>query len=507
MKNIFAKPHSCIEPLPPLFVADSNRKRQLKIIGLLALLLQLFIAGCQSTGIGTSSPHPLQRIEVDSTAGSDTGGRISLFLNLKRPDNNGVRMDVSKIEILNDTIWLPITSHPLEIDAAEIGSGQIFLGRGVLPAGRYQRLRFTLQHASIGKEDGTRVFLALDSLSLELPIAQTIDLKQGDSQSLFISWDEEASLRTPPLLKPDLTIIPNLKQMATDLAYATCPEINTVYVMRTDKNWVCDSFGVTGNPTYLTTTSLLSEKRLYILTPAEAAIKVVELPENIVIDSFHIPMTIKPSFMTLSSDGQWAYILDSQDDYLLRINLSSGNMSNRVHLGYQPEYAAYIESHNLLAVGATISQSISLLDANTLAEVGEIPTTGSPKGLLAWNDMLYISEGDANTITIYDLNSRTIDSRLNVGFYPHRLLQNNNRIYVSNRDSRSISIIQPGQLGIAREIYLNGRPQEMTVEENSKWLYVGNRDIGGLSVIDATINRVSGEILFGAAPAGLAVLQ
>lgn len=485
-----------------------GERQPLHLIGLLTLLLLLFSAGCQSTGSGASSSlFPQQRMEVDSTGDSNTGGRIGLFLNLKSPVNMGVRMDVSKIEILNDALWLPITSQHLEIDAAKLNHGQLFLGRGLLPAGHYQRLRFTLQQASISKEDGSRVFLALNSLSFELPLPQIIDLKQGDSRSLFITWDEEASLRTPPILKPNLSITPNLKQMATDLAYAACPEINTIYVLRTDKNWVCDSFGVSGHPTCITTTSQLSENRLYILSPAEAAIKVVELPENTIIDSFHIPMTSDPSFMALSSDGQWAYVLDQQDDYLLRIDLSSGNLNNRVHLAYQPEYVTYIDGHNLLAVGATLSQAITLLDANTLAEVGEIPTTAAPKGLLAWDDLLYISEGDANTITVYDLNRRVIDSRLNVGFYPHRLLQNNNRIYVSNRDSKSISIIQPGQLGIAREMYLNGRPQEMIVEENSKWLYVGNKDIGGLSVIDATINRVSGQILFGAAPEGLAVIN
>ncbi len=483
-----------------------NRERLIKVATVLTLLLQLIITGCKTTG--TSSSHHLQqKMEVNNTAVANSGGRISLFLSLKTPDNQGVRLDVSQIDILHDDIWLPLTSSPLTINAAEIGSQQLFLGRCLLPPGQCRRLRFTLQQASILKNDGSQIFLGLDSTMVELDLPTALDLRRGDSQSLFITWDEETSLRTSPILKPTLSITPNLKQITTDLAYAACPEINTIYVLRTDKNWVCDSFGISGHPTCLTAIRRQSSDRLYILSPQDAVINVVAIPENNIINSFRIPMTTKPTFMTLSSDGSWAYILDTQNDYLLRMDMDSGNLDKRVRLGYQPEYATYINAHNLLAVGSTISQTISLLDANTFAKVGEIPTTGTPEGLLAWDNLLYICEGSANSVTVYDLNRRTILSRQNVGFFPHRLLQSDNQIYVSNRDSNSISIIHPRQLGIAREINLDGTPIEMAVEENSRWIYVGNKTIGGLSVIDATINRISSQILFGAVPMSLAVIQ
>lgn len=471
-----------------------------------ALLILLLLFGCQATSGKLARRLPP---EVDNTSGAqeENAARLSVFLNLKSPSSQGIRMDVTSIEILADDVWMPITSQPIAIDASAIGPGQLFLGRCRLPGGRYQKIRLGIERASILKRNGDRIFLALASPTVEINIPNTLTLAAQDSQSLFIIWDEEESLRTPPHLRPLLTIPRNLKQMPADLAYAACPEINTVYVIRTDKNWVCDSFGVTGHPTYLTAAAQQSKKRLYLLSPAEAEIKVVELPANNLVDSFPVPMTSKPSFMALSDDARWAYVLDAQDDYLLRIDLDSGNLANRVHLGYEPKCLTYIGGHNLLAVGATMSQTVSLLDANTLAQVGEIPTNGTPEGLLAWENLLYISEGRANTVMIYDLNHRAPLSRLNVGFFPYQLFQNDRHIYVGNRDSNSLSILQPGQFGIAREIDLGGRPLEMTADVHSRWLYVGNQKIGGLSVIDATTNRVSGEILFGAVPKGLAVLQ
>ena len=483
---------------------QKRRSNRYRILPMLLLLLQF--VGCQAT---TGRLSSTLRPEVDNTAGAndENSARLSFFLNLNNPTHQGIRMDVSAIEILADDVWLPVTSQPIPIDAAEIGKGQLFIGRCRLPVGRYHKIRFNIDRASILKPNGDRIFLALDNQFAEINIPETLNLSPNDSRSLFINWDEANSLRTPPILRPILTIPHNQKQISTDLAYAVCPTINTVYVLRTDKNWVCDSFGVSGHPTYLAAATQQSNKRLYILSPTEAAIKVIELPSNNLIDSFPIPMTTKPSFLAVSEDARWAYILDTQDDYLLRMDLTSGSLCNRVHLGHDPEYLTYISGHNLLAVGSTLSQTVSLLDANTLLQVGEIPTTGAPEGLLAWDNLLYISEGSTNTVMIYDLNHRKSLSRLSVGFFPHRLLQSDNHIYVSNRDSNSISILQPGQLSIAREIALNGRPLELAVDLNSRWLYVGNQKIGGLSVIDATTNRLSGEILFGAVPMGLAVIQ
>ncbi|MDH5298140.1 MAG: hypothetical protein OEV91_03905 [Desulfobulbaceae bacterium] len=415
-------------------------------------------------------------------------------------------MDITAIDILSDTTWLPVSTQPIEMDAPTIGAGQLFLGRCKLPPGRYQRLRFTLGQASIRNNNGQRFFLALDAPTVEIEFPAALSLERTESRSLFITWDEENSLRTPPILRPTLYIAPELKQMVADLAYVACPDIDTVYVIRTDKNWVCDSMGVTGHPSCLAAVTANSRQRLYILAPKEAAIKVLELPNNFV-DSLRIPMTVDPEFMTVSPNGRWAYILDAGGGYVLRMDLETGDVTTRVRLGHQPRYATYIAESNLLAVTSALSQTVFLLDPTTLTEVGQIPTGRDPNGLLAWDNLLYITESGANTVTICDLNTRTIRSRLTVGFSPRRLIQNDNQIYVSNHDSDSISILQPGQLSIVREINLTGPPLEMAAAPKNRWLYAGNEKIGGLSVVDATTNRVAGQIIFGATPQGLAVIQ
>jgi len=474
---------------------------------LLALAMLLLFCGCQAASQGAG--HPVSRPELNATADGDRdGARLSLFLSLKTPATRGVRMDVSRIEILADTSWLPVSLQPIEIDAATLGGGQLFLGRCLLPANRYQRLRFTISQGSMLHNNGERIFLALDSPTVEVNLpGGGLALEHGDSHSLFITWGEEESLQAPPILRPALSIAPRLKQMVADLAYVACPEIDTVYVIRTDKNWVCDSLSVSGGPTCLAVDTNGSRKRLFILTTREAAIKVVELPTNNIVDSFAIPMTPKPAFMAVNPAGSMAYVLDAEGGYLLRMNLETGTLEARVRLGYQPDYVTYIADQNLLAVASSLSQSVFLIDPATLASTGTISTGQTPRGMAALNDLLYIAESDTNSVSIYDLNNQSLRSRLSVGFAPRRIIQHDNQIYISNHGSDSISILQPEQLSIAREIALNGHPLEMAVEQNRKWLYVGNESIGGLTVVDASINRVAGEILFGATPMGIDVIE
>ncbi|MDH3360413.1 MAG: hypothetical protein OEL55_06025, partial [Desulfobulbaceae bacterium] len=301
------------------------------------LLNLLMLTGCSTTSSLFSAPQQ-QQFEIKSTANDLNSGRISLFLNLKNaPARHGIHMQVSKIEILNETTWLPIAIKIQDINAEKIDKHQLFLGRGQLPTGNYHRLRFTLsQQASSLRDDGKRILLNVKSPIVEINLPSVLDLNQGDSHSLFVTWDEANSLPSPPFLQPAWSISPNKKQMSTDIAYAACPAINTIYVIRTDKNWVCNSFGINGHPSCISATANQATNRLYILSPTRAEIDVVELLTNFIVNTFQIPMTSNPANMIISKDEQWAYILDNQEDYLLQINLSSGELEKRIQLGFQP---------------------------------------------------------------------------------------------------------------------------------------------------------------------------
>lgn len=474
-------------------------------LGAMVLLALVLLAGCQAGFLpaARSSPPPLAALQGD---GADTA-RLSFFLSLQDPDGPGIRLEVASLEVLGDGTWVPVAAEPLRLDSAAVGSGQVFLGGRAVRPGRYQRLRLTISEGTVRRDTGAYEPVPVEPARVELEIPSPLFLGEDDSFSVFVTWDVQASLPGSGRLKPALTVAPQLRPMLVDLVYVACPEIDTVFVVRTDKNWVADSFGLRGRPTYLAMDPNPLRRRLYVLAAREASIKVVDISSQRVIDFFRIPLTDAPSFLTISRDGRWAYVLDERGSHVSRLEADTGQSAARVRLGYRPQHAAYLAGPNLLAVSSGLSQEVLLLNPQDLTEVGRILTGSAPHGLLEAGGRLYIAESGDHTVSVYDLTTRRVLSRFAVGLSPHRVLADRDHIYVSNPGNGSVSVLLPGQVGVVREIHGLGRPLEMALDPGERWIYVGDEQQAGLAVIDATANYLAGYIRLGARPLGLAVLQ
>jgi len=469
----------------------------------LAVLLLVVLGGC----VPVEKEDKALLADIGNENDTINTARLSLFLTLKDPKGPGVRLELTNLEILADKAWLPVTSAPLKLDSEKIVASQVFLGGRAVPPGSYGRLRFTVTQSSYRLGSGEYQPASTGPDTLELELASPLFIDKDDSQCLFLTWDVLESLERYEKFRPVMTVAPPLRQLFVDLVYVTCPDIDTIFVIRSDKNWVTDSFGVRGHPTYIAMDPDPSSQHLYVLASRESRIKVVELNSQRVVDSFSIPLIREASFMTISPDGNWAYVLDKRDSYLSLLDLQSGTLVNRVRTGYEPQYETYLVDRNILAVSSVISQTVSLRDPLNLNEVISIPVGYSPDGLLVSNNQLYIAERGANTVAIFDLETNQIKSRLSVGFGPRRLLDNGNQIYVSNYDDGSLSVIYPGQLDVGREIQGLGRPLEMVFDLNYSSIYVGDEREAGLAIIDSNINQLVGYIKLGARPLGLAIIQ
>jgi len=459
--------------------------------------------------LGSCQPglNPASQPTADLKRDGNDSARLSLFLNLKEPTGPGIRLEISNIEIFAENAWLPITEGPLVLDSKEISANQVFLGGRWLPPGIYERLRFSLNKGSVLQSQGKFEAVSFDPFLVELSFPAPFPLNKNDSQSLFLTWDVQETLTGgADRLLPALTITLPLKQMIADLIYVACPDIDTIFIIRTDKNWVADSFGIRGRPTYLAIDVDPSRQRLYVFASRDSTIKVVNISSQRIVDTFYIPNIGVNAFMTVNPDAGSAYVFDERNNNLNRLDLFTGNLLTRLRLGYRPQYATYLSVSNLLAVSSSFSQFISIHDPVNLNQIRNI-ACNSPDGLLSLDNLLYIAESGSNSVSIYDFASNRMLSRLTVGYTPRRLLYNGDKIYVSNYDSGSLSVIMPGQLGVSREIFGLGQPLEMAFNQNNRWLYVTDDQKNGVAVIDTTTDLLMNYLNLGAQPAGMAVIQ
>lgn len=469
----------------------------------LTLMFLTMLGGCQPLTPGKKISSSL----YESPRDAYNSARLNGFLTLKDDEGPAIRLEVASIEVLVNNLWLPLNHEPLKIDSTELGAGQLFLGGLAVPPGHYQRLRLTVTKGEVQNSAGKYVAVVQEPLILQLSLAGGLNLQAEDSRSLFLTWDVESSLLPDDSLNPVLTAVTSTRQLQLDLVFVTCPNIDTIFVVRADKNWVVDSFGVKGRPTYLAIDPDSSRQRLYVLAADERMIKVVDLSSYRVLDFFRVPLNDAPTFMTISPDAQVAYLLDKDSGYLSRMDLTTGRISARVLLGYQPGYALFLNNQNQLAVSLTLSQRVLLLDPVSFGIMGTITTGSEPQGLAVSDNQLYVAESGNNSVSITDLNRLSSHSRMTVGFNPRRLLVIGDQLYVSNYLDGSVSVLMPGQLGVVQDIFDLGHPLDLAYDQFYHRVYVADEEAGALAVINSNANQFLRRIFLGARPFGLAVIQ
>ncbi len=464
------------------------------------VLVAFLSVGCFPQGQSGTGGSPL--LPARQTEGEAT---LSLFLQAGEGGGPPVWVRIDDFAIKGGERWFPLALGRNELRSRELDqAGQLFLGRGGVPPGDYDRLRITLDKAAL-ERGSEKLMLSLAEQAVEISLSEPLSIAKGDSLCLFLTWHFRSSLKGKATLAPVLDVEVQSIPLSTDLVYVTCPEIDTVYIVRTDQNQVCGSVGVHGGPTCIEVRSDLN--RFYVLSSDDPSVGVFELTANRHLDRVRIPFGRDIPYMAVGPQGRWAYILERDANRLLRLDLFNGALVGRMSLGARPQYITYPKGRDLLAVSSAYGHEVSLIDPESLRTVQKITTGGSPAGLLIREGKLYIAEHSTGTVIDYDLTSNQVRSRIKVGMGPSRLIENNDHIYVSNREGRSISVLLPGQLNASGNIRLEGEPFEMAVSSPRQWLYAGDSEKGGIYLVDLSSNQMVRKIELGSRPYDLSIIE
>lgn len=480
-----------------MFYSGENIRFFLKFFCLFFLLL----VGCASlVKIADSDSSCQTQLEVSGAC------NLSIFLNILRHDANPrISLSLDSFELLVDDFWVPIGPGQFDITSASPLSVQRFLGRQWI-SGQYCRgVRMRVINAVLTQTKGDRALPVGDAVS-EIIFPNPIALEPGSRMVLLLDWDPGKILSDQVLPGMGITAyLSGSKKITANLAYVACPDLDTVYVLRTDKYQVVDAFPVPGSPTYIVADP--EHKKIYVLAAALKKIVSLDLTTYNPGIEISIPLASTPVFMAVDLRSQTAYVLDDQG-VLTSLDLLNGIMLNRKRIGNRPNYLYYLSGLEKLAVSSTFDQSVYLVDASTLVVEEQIPLGSAPLGLVSWGKYLYIAESSANTVSLYDLTTRKIVKNIHVGHEPGRFATSDSSVYVSNSRGGSISLIQGGEFGVSKEISIGNGAREMAAVEKLRLLFVGEGDCdGSVVVIDTTGNQLIARIELGAKPLGLAVVE
>jgi YVTN family beta-propeller protein len=178
------------------------------------------------------------------------------------------------------------------------------------------------------------------------------------------------------------------------------------------------------------------------------------------------------------------YVVNTQTDSILRLD-ASFKVSASAHTGYRPNAVALSPSRRQVAVSNWGDRSISLLDAQTLAERNRVVVGSHPYDLAYGPDgRLFVTNAGSNSVSVIQNGSVTetiktsLDPKALVGSTPGALAltADGKRLYVANADNNSVAVIDTAHAGESRIlgfIPTGWYPSALGVSRDGRRLYIG----------------------------------
>lgn len=131
-------------------------------------------------------------------------------------------------------------------------------------------------------------------------------------------------------------------------------------------------------------------------------------------------------------------------------------------------------NENIAYTANSYSNSISIINMDTLKEENGIYIGAHPNDLVRYKDSLYIICSESNTIIIYDLKEKKISLETHVNNWPHNIeiSKELGLIFVSNFQSDNVSIIDINTNKVIKDIKTLEYPTKVKISKDRRLLYV-----------------------------------
>jgi len=135
------------------------------------------------------------------------------------------------------------------------------------------------------------------------------------------------------------------------------------------------------------------------------------------------------------------------------------------------------------------SNSISIIDGDTLELIETVPVGNRPRGIALSGDgrHLYICASDDDTIQVFDTETRKVLGTLPSGPDPELLVVSPDGalIYVANEDDNMVTVIDIASSTALTEIPVGVEPEGMGVSHDGKWIVNTSETTNMAHFIDA----------------------
>jgi YVTN family beta-propeller protein len=220
-----------------------------------------------------------------------------------------------------------------------------------------------------------------------------------------------------------------------------------------------------------------------------------------------------PEEFALSKDGRQIYISNEDTKTASVINIASGKLQHIIPVGQEPEGVTTTPDGKQFYVTCEAGGDIYVIDAHSYSTVSHFKVNGRPRSVafLSAGGIGFIPSESAGELNIIDsVNAKVLKTiTMPLGSRPMRvkLSPDEKRLYVSNGRAGTISVFDSRSYELLDTIKVGARPWGIGISPDGNFLFAANGPSNDVSVVDLKTNKEVTRIKVGSSPWGIAIIS
>ena len=187
------------------------------------------------------------------------------------------------------------------------------------------------------------------------------------------------------------------------------------------------------------------------------------------------------------------YVGNSRGDDVSIVDLATLKVVGDIKLGDRIHGVTVQPDGKRLFVTVESDHTLRIVDTASRQQVGSVKVSGRPNQVAVTPDGKYaiVPIRDGNKVDIVDVAKQNVVKSLPIN-EPHNALNtgSNRYVYVSSMGSHEIKVIDLHKMDYSEVIPAGGRPRPYAVSTNGKTLYVAVADLHGFVIVDVPDKKV-----------------
>ncbi len=184
--------------------------------------------------------------------------------------------------------------------------------------------------------------------------------------------------------------------------------------------------------------------------------------------------------MDFTPDGHYGLISTEYDGYVVKVDVVNYSVVGAVKVGGKPVDSRLSPDGTVVYTANQGRHGVSVIDWQTMTEIDFIKTDTGAHGLSFSRDrkVMYITNRDAGTLSVYDLASKTLTAKWKIGGSPDMISvsPDGTQLWISNRYSwhGSVSVVSTVDGSVISLIKTGGQPHGLAYYPQPGIMSVGH---------------------------------